>query len=104
MKTQTIYIRFNTISNRINKKGLIALQCRITFNKKRKDFAIGLFVNPKDWDSKKQKLLDSSDQEETINMQLSLIENKISKAFLMLQVKEEPFNVQDILIPSKVRL
>ena len=29
-------------------------------------------------------------------MQLSLIENKISKAFLMLQVKDEPFTVQDI--------
>ena len=29
-------------------------------------------------------------------MQLSLIENKISKAFLMLQVGEEPFSVNDI--------
>ena len=81
MKTSTLFIRFNTITKRINKKGLIAIQCRITFNKKRKDFATGLFVNPKDWDNKKQKLLDSSDQEETINMQLSLIKNILYKAF-----------------------
>ncbi|NOQ91989.1 MAG: site-specific integrase, partial [Flavobacteriaceae bacterium] len=54
------------------------------------------FVNPDQWDSKKQKLLDSSDQEEYINMQLSLIKNKINKAFLMLQIKEEPFSVIDI--------
>ncbi|MGI9530964.1 MAG: hypothetical protein ACR2MV_04810, partial [Lutimonas sp.] len=43
-----------------------------------------------------QRLLDQSDQEEIVNMQISLIENKISKAFLMLQVKDEPFSVQDI--------
>ena len=66
MKTSTLYIRFNTINKRLNKKGLIAIQCRITFNKKRKDFATGLFVDPKDWDSKKQKLLDGSDLEETV--------------------------------------
>lgn len=96
MKTSTLFIRFNTITKRINKKGLIAIQCRITFNKKRKDFATGLFVDPKDWDSKKQKLLDSSEQEETINMQLSLIKNKLSKAFLVLQIKEVPFTVNDI--------
>ena len=29
-------------------------------------------------------------------MQLSLIENQINKAFLMLQIREEPFTVQDI--------
>ena len=64
--------------------------------KKRTDFSTGLFINPDHWDPKKQRLLDQSDQEETTNMQLSLIENKISKAFLMLQVKDEPFTVQDI--------
>ncbi len=53
-------------------------------------------MNPDHWDPKKQRLLDQSDQEETTNMQLSLIEHKISKAFLMLQVGEEPFSVNDI--------
>ncbi len=35
-------------------------------------------------------------QEEIVNMRISLIENKISKAFLMLQIREELFSVQDI--------
>ena len=69
---------------------------RLTYNRKRKDFSTGLFINPDHWDPKKQRLLDQSDQEETTNIQLSLIENKISKAFLMLQVKDAPFTVQDI--------
>jgi hypothetical protein len=60
-----IYIRFFLKLKQINKKEQTAIQCRITFNKKRKDFATGLFVNPNYWNSKKQKLLDSSDQEET---------------------------------------
>ena len=96
MKTHKIFIRFGLISKRLNQKGCAAIQCRITYNKNRKDFATGLFINPDHWDPKKQRLLDQSDQEETTNMQLSLIENKISKAFLMLQVKEEPLQVQDI--------
>ena len=96
MKTHKLFIRFSLIKNRLNQKGCAAIQCRITYNRNRKDFATGLFVNPDYWDTKKQRLLDQSDQEETTNIQLSLIENKISKAFLMLQVKDEPFTIQDI--------
>jgi len=96
MTTLKLYIRFSLISKRLNKLGLAAIQCRITYNKRRKDFATGLFVNPDYWNTKKQKLLDSSEQEEYINIQLSLIKNKINKAFLMLQIKEEPFTVNDI--------
>ncbi len=83
-------------SRRLNKSGLAPIRCRLTYNKQRKDFSTGLRVNPDRWDPKKQRLLDQSDQEETTNMQLSLIEHKISKAFLMLQVGEEPFSVNDI--------
>ena len=96
MSTTKLYIRFSLIISRLNKKGLTAVQCRITYNKHRKDFATGLFVNPNYWNSKKQKLLDSSEQDEYINIQISLIKNKINKAFLMLQIQEEPFTVNDI--------
>jgi len=96
MTISTLYIRFNLKPNDLNRKGQVPIRCRITYNKHRKDFATGLFVNPNYWVSKKQKLLDSSDQEEYINMQLSLIKNKINKAFLMLQIQEELFTVNDI--------
>ncbi|MCP4884679.1 MAG: site-specific integrase, partial [Flavobacteriales bacterium] len=96
MNTLKLNIRYLVITRRLNKSGLTPIRCRLTYSKQRKDFSTGLFINPDHWDPKQQRLLDQSDQEETTNMQLSLIENKISKAFLMLQVKEEPFSVQDI--------
>ncbi len=96
MTISTLYIRFNLKPYDMNQKGLAPIRCRLTYNKKRKDFSTGISVNPDYWDPKKQRLLDQSDQEETINMQLSLIKNKLSKAFLMLQIKEEPLSVNDI--------
>ena len=91
-----LHIRFTIRIGDLNQNGLAPIRCRLTFNKQRKDFSTGIRVNPDHWNPKKQRLLDQSDQEETTNMQLSLIENKINKAFFMLQVKEEPFTVQDI--------
>ena len=87
MTTHKLYIRFIIRTNELNRQGLAPVKCRITYNKIRKMFSTGITVNPDHWDPKKQRLLDQSDQEETTNIQLSLIENKISKAFLMLQVK-----------------
>ena len=96
MTTHKLYIRFIIRANELNRQGLAPVKCRITYNKIRKMFSTGITVNPDHWGPNKQRLLDQSDQEETTNMQLSLIENKISKAFLMLQVKDTPFTVQDI--------
>jgi integrase len=96
MNTIKLYIRFSIKPGGLNNQGLAPIRCRLTYNKQRKDFSTGIRVNPDHWDPKKQRLLDQSDQEETTNMQLSLIEHKISKAFLMLQVKDAPFSVNDI--------
>ena len=87
MTTFRVHIRFNLVATRTNNKGLASVRCRLTYNKQRKDFSTGIRVNPDYWDSKKQRLLERSPQEETVNMQLSLIENKISKAFLMVSVR-----------------
>ena len=96
MNTIKLYIRFIINKNRLNLYGNVLIKCRLTYNKHRKDFSTGISVRPEYWDPKRQILLDQSDQEETTNMQLSLIKNKLSKAFLMLQVKDVPFTVQDI--------
>ncbi|MDP5158547.1 MAG: Arm DNA-binding domain-containing protein, partial [Flaviramulus sp.] len=47
-------ILFILNKHKVNAKGLCALMCRLTYNKTRKTFSTGLFVNPKYWDSKKQ--------------------------------------------------
>ena len=79
--------------SRIRKDGNAPLYCRLTYAKKRKTFSTGLFVNPKLWNSKKQKLIDSSEASDIKNKQLSLISNKINQAFLMLQIQEDNFHL-----------
>ena len=81
------HIRFTIRIGDMNNQGLAAIMCRLTYNKNRKDFSTGITVNPDHWDPKKRRLLDQSVQEETTNMQLSLIENKISKDFLIFRFR-----------------
>ncbi|WP_299097958.1 site-specific integrase [uncultured Winogradskyella sp.] len=79
-----------------NKKRLTPLLCRITYKKKRKTFSIKQFINHDLWDSKKQKLLGDSETSQLVNKQLSLINNKINQAFLLLQIQGNDFDVEDI--------
>lgn len=81
--------------NKINSRGLCPIECRITLDKQRKPFSTGIFINPKNWDSNKQLTKPPNEENNYTNKQLSLIKNKINQAFLLLQVKEEPFDVND---------
>ena len=89
-------ILFILNKNKANAKGLCALMCRLTYAKVRKTFATGQFINPINWNSKQQFVKPDEPDADYINSQLSLIKTKINRAFLMLQVKEESFNVEDI--------
>jgi len=89
-------ILFILNKNKANAKGLCALMCRLTYNKVRKTFSTGQFVNPNNWNSKQQFVKPLEPDSEFINSQLSLIKTKINKAFLLLQVKEEHFTVDAI--------
>src|SRR5690606_32287201 len=88
-----LFIINNSRSNRYRKAFIYA---RITFLKNRKQFSTGLFINPKNWDSKQQLVKPPEPDSDYINTQLSLIKTKINKAFLILQVKEVSFTVDDI--------
>ena len=81
---------------KINSKGLCAITCRLTYLKTRKQFSTGIFINPKNWNSKQQLVKPPEPDSEIINNQLSLIKTKINRAFLMLQVQENSFSVEDI--------
>ncbi len=84
-----------------NKQGKCPIKCRITFHQDRKEFSTGLFVNPKQWDSRLQKAKPPNEENSFINTQLSLIKNEINQAFLFLQVNEENFDVGDIYLQYK---
>ncbi|WP_417799511.1 Arm DNA-binding domain-containing protein [Tenacibaculum sp.] len=90
-----VLIRFITFKSKVRADKKTTLYCRITYNKKRKQFATGIFIDPKLWNSKKQKLLDKAENSEIVNTQLSLISQKINEAFLLLQLQQNDFNVDD---------
>lgn len=90
-------VLFLIARNRVSNTNKCVIKCRITFNKQRKEFSTGLFVNPDNWNSKKQKVLDKESQHEYLNTHLSLITTKVNQAFLMLKIKEEAFAVGDVL-------
>jgi integrase/recombinase XerD len=82
--------------NRINKIGKCPIRCRITFLKSRKEFSTGIFINPDYWDSGKQKASPPAADNANLNNKLSLIYQQIDKAFLMLQILPNEFDVDDI--------
>lgn len=96
MTTQSLKILFVISATRKNSKGLVPLSCRITYLGERKPFATGLFINPNHWHSKQQLAKPPNDENTFINIELSLIKNKINQAFLMLQIQGSDFNVNDI--------
>ncbi len=82
--------------NRINKMGNCPIRCRITFLKTRKEFSTGIFINPKNWNSGLQKASPPSEENTVLNNKLSLIHQQIDRAFLMLQILPNDFDVDDI--------
>jgi len=89
-------IRYLLYKSKTNSSGKCPVRCRITYNKQRKEFSTGLFINPTNWNSKQQLVKSLEPDSDIINSQLSLIKTKINRAFLMLQVQEIGFTVEDI--------
>lgn len=97
MKHQTLSVLFYLNKAKTNQKGVCPIYCRVTYLQKRQQFSTGQFVNPKQWNSKKQ-LIESKDlNSEFINAQLSLITQKLNHTYLSLQLKDSEFTVSDII-------
>lgn len=101
MNNNRVTILFLLQKNRINSKNKCPIRCRITYNKKRKIFSTGFFINPDYWNSKEQLAKPPSKDNTFINTQLSLIKQQINQAFLFLQVNEKEFDVEDIYLQYK---
>ena len=96
MNNYKISILFLLNKVRTNKRGLCPIRCRITYQKKRKIFSIGLFIKPESWDNGLQLAKPPNPENNIINTQVSLISQKINEAFLMLQVLPDTFDIDDI--------
>lgn len=101
MELLKLTIRFVIAKNKTRVDNKAPLFCRLTYNKKRKQFATGLFVSPKSWDSKKQLVKPPEKEKQHLNTQLSLIKQKLNQAFLFLQVNGSVFDVEDIHLRYK---
>ena len=96
MGINKLNILFIISKSRVNKAGLAPLLCRITYQDKRKVFAMGLFINPSHWQNSKQIAYPPNEENNFINSQLSLIKNEINQAFLFLQLQKNDFDVEHI--------
>ncbi len=62
----------------------------------RKQFSTGEFIDPSDWNAKKQSPISKSIENEQLKLQLRIIAANIKKEYLKLQLKENVFTVEDI--------
>ena len=95
MNNYKVSILFVIANNRTRKDNKAPIICRITYKQKRKQFATGQFVKFKFWDSKSQVAREPKEKG-FINSQLCLIKQKLNQAFLLLQLKELDFDVNDV--------
>ncbi len=82
--------------NKQNKKGLCPLNVRLTYQKKRKEFASGLFVNPEYWNAKGQVVLPKAVEADFLNNSLLQIRQKLNNSFLSLSLSGDIYSVNDI--------
>lgn len=78
MKQSKLTILLIIKSAKRNKKGDCPLNCRLTFNKKRKEFASGLKTNPNTWNAKLQIL----ESDSLLNSNLEVLRLKSVKKML----------------------
>ncbi len=97
MKSNKLSILFIFQKSRKNRKGESPIYCRLTYLKKRKDFSTGFFIKSLDWNSRYKR----TNNDEFINHNLNMIEQRIKESHLFLQVNEISFDVEDIYLKYK---
>ncbi len=104
MNDNRLIVLFFLQKSRMNKHNKCPIRCRVTFNKKRKEFSTGFFIDPKFWESEEQIAEPPNKDNNFINIQLSLIKQEINQAFLFLLVNEKVFDIEDIYTKHKGKI
>lgn len=100
MKSSTLGILYVIQKSKQNKEGGCPIRCRVTFDKKRKEFSTGLLIRPEHWcpESQNAKFFSESS---FINDNLLLIKQNLQDAYLKLKLAGDTFTVADILAKYK---
>src|SRR5690606_9640210 len=96
MHQEKITILFVISTSKTNQKGLCPLNFRITFNKERKQFSTGLFVNPIYWQNKLQTVKAKDVNADFLNSQTQQILNKIQNIVRVFQLQQEAYTLEDV--------
>jgi len=96
MRINTLSILYYIQKSKVNKQGRCPIQARLTYLKRRKEFSTGLFTEPDNWNRLQQSIESPDNEHHYKNTQLSLITAKLNQAFLLLQVNQGSFDVEDI--------
>lgn len=96
MTTDNFKILFIEGKNRKNKKNQSPLFCRLTLNGKRKQLSTGINIESEHWDTKNQVILKSHKSAILYNSQLDKIKSKINSIYMILQLQENIFSIEDI--------
>lgn len=97
MHQEKLSILFVINQAKTNQKGICSINCRITINKERKQFSTGNFINPKDWNSKKQIAESKLTDYKVLNGQLSIIKQKLNNNYFKLQIENALIKVEDVI-------
>ena len=81
MNQNKLSVLFFLKKEKTNKQGICPIYCRITYLKARKQFSIGEFINPLNWNAKKQKVISKSIENEQLNLQLQIIAANIKNEY-----------------------
>lgn len=96
MTTDNFKILFIEGKNRKNKKNQSPLFCRLTLNGNRKQLSTGINIESEHWDTKNQVILKSHKSAILYNSQLDKIKSKINSIYMILQLQENIFSIEDI--------
>jgi len=79
IQRSTFCIRFLIIKSKENKNGEHPIYCRVTCNGKRKEFATGIWVIEKKWNSSGERIIGTTETAQTFNYTLNSIRNNLFK-------------------------
>jgi len=96
MQSDSFKVLFYLRKAKTNSRGVAPLTCRITLNKKRKEFSTGYYVLENDWDASTQLIISKSTKLKSINTQLNQISQLFLQIFNTLILEKEAFDVDDI--------
>ena len=94
--TKKIHILFFLYRAKLNKKGKAPIYCRLTQNKKRRQFSTGFFIPPSDWEMRTNSVKSSNPLASVVNQKLAIIERKVLTVTLKHEVNEREYTLDEI--------